>query len=323
MIRSMIPCVMAMATAASCGASAAGAQEGLTARLETTKASYVAGEPIELRLVVSNPTVEYLTMEVDYPFRGEISLSQARESVTGLPGKAPASTGEPSPAFAGGKVVDLPIAPGESWSTDVYAQRYMQAPPTGSYELEYSVKVDFSGSGTTQGATTSRGRVQVMVTPGTESELSSVLATIWSPFETAPEYGTRQTADTPLAIPYLAKLVEYGSSDSAVRALAKFRGNHDAEDILLDTLGGKRWENAAASLSVLRDWDYVLSADVFSRVLALNSQGLRLAALDYAEKINNLAYASAISDYTADSDTVVAGQAARVRDKLTEKGKWR
>jgi hypothetical protein len=307
---------------------AAWAQNGPAADLAPAKASYLVGEPIELRLTVSNPTNESISLEVTYPFQGGISLSRVRNAAVETPGEAPATSAEVGWSTTGFPL--QPIEAGQSWSMKVYAQRYMQAPPAGASQLEYAVTVRFRGKGQTRGTVTSRGRILVKVAPGTEAELSAALAAIWAPYEASTDYGERlaveqamSVADTPLAIPYLAKLVKFGLSDFPVIALGKFRGDRDAEEVLLSTLSGKRSENAPAALSVLGGWDYVLPEDAFSRVLTNAAQPGQLAALDYAKKINNLAYLPAVSACAKGGDPYLANQAAEVRDELAAKGSWR
>jgi hypothetical protein len=177
---------------------------------------------------------------------------------------------------------------------------------------------------------TTHGRILITILPATDSDLSSALAVIWDTYAHSTESWARimveqamSVADTPLAIPYLDKLVKYGLSDFPVVALGKFRGNRKAEEVLLATLGGDRPENAATSLSVLQAWDYVLPVETFSRVLARSNLQISYAALEYAQKINDLAYLPHVSAIAAHADRGLAELAAQVCNELTAHGTWR
>jgi len=345
--------VVALAALALATAGRLGAQAESLATLTTTKPSYLSGEPIALNLRVTNNSASTLNILGNYPEfafskdngikLGPIAQSRMDRVLAPRQADAPADI-EASASNRGaanqpyafsvvripGKYSSTPVQSRAQWSVELYLQSYMKDLPVGVHEVAYSINLDAEPPKPAPPMTIEgRGVLRIVVTPAAEGELAGVLSELGERFKTADWQVKRESeealsiANSPLVLPYLRGLVRYGLTASPVLALAKFKGNPEAEELALTAaLESSSWR-AIPALSVLAAWDYPLKEADFGKLLSKADPSLKDAALAYAEKINDLHYLSAVSACTADADPAVARDAKHVEDQLKQRGEWR
>jgi hypothetical protein len=304
----------------------------LTANLTPAKASYIKGGPIELLLTVTNRLPIAVSIDSPYPFalRGGITITPAAAKGRGR--RDGPTTIEV--AFASRR-----LAAGETCSYKVYLQRYMADLDVGAHSLAYAIDIPARRTDDRRWLSAKgEGALEIGVFAGTDAELNEALAAyagqlavadlaksdVW--FTRAAEEALAVTP-SPLVIPYLKTLFEIGSTANDVSPLSKFRGNEQAEDLLLSIVRGDKGRppglgglHLATALSVLQDWQYVLTREDFAALCALPDTGFMGKLLQYAEKMNRAAYLPAVETLTGSKTPGVADLAGRVAQKLRESG---
>jgi HEAT repeat protein len=206
-------------------------------------------------------------------------------------------------------------------------QSFMPDLPPGTHSIEYSAKLECMGQNPlADGTAEGQGTLSVMVLDTKEAELATVIAELASRLNTTDHSTARSVEEallvtnSPLVIPYLRPML-WDSKGAVVRALAKFPGNPDAEDIVLGVLRTGRINEALLALSVMEQWKYLLGPEDFESVLARGNSPERRTALRYAESIGSRTLIPAVSAYAEDPDSQVAAEAKRVLDALNAKGR--
>jgi hypothetical protein len=122
---SLIPTVFALAFWAS-AATASTPPCPVAANLAVVKGSYLAGEPIELRLTASNAGSETVRIAAAYPtFEAGDDSGLRFTAVDGRHDTRRSERAEAQPVIPSLTVPMLPLAPGETWSVSVFLQRFM------------------------------------------------------------------------------------------------------------------------------------------------------------------------------------------------------
>jgi len=283
----------------------------------------------------------YPTFQVNYDSGIKLAKITAVENASLVRAGRPATDGPASPGKPWGTQPDdprlrvvnrrysiRPLEAGTTWSAEVYLQTYMEGPPVGAHRISYSIALEAQRPGQEPGiAVRGQGLLDVIVLP--PSDLAPVILGFAERYGIPEGLNKRESeealsiANTPLVLPYLRGLVKYGMTGSPIRALAKFKGNSEAEELVV----GAALENDALktipALSVLVAWDYPLKEADFGKLLSTSDPDLKDAALAYAEKINDLHYLSGVSDCVADPNLLIARDAKHVEDQLKERGEWR
>ena len=309
----------------------------LTGNLTPTKASYIKGGPIELLLTVTNGLPIAVSIDSPYPTfppRGGITITPAAAKGRG-------SLRRDGPTLIEVAFASRRLAAGETCSYKVYLQRYMADLDVGAHSLAYSI--DIPARRTDDGRWISvkgEGALEIGVFAGTDAELNETLAAYAAQlaaadFAESNFWPTRAAEEalavtpSPLVIPYLKTLFEIGSTRHDVSPLSKFRGNEQAEDLLLSIVRGDKGKppglgglHLATALSVLEDWQYVLTREDFAALCALPDTGFKGRLLQYAEKMNRAAYLPAVETLTSSTTPGVADLAARVAQELRDNGQW-
>jgi hypothetical protein len=299
------------------------AAEGVTAALAPTKSAYYPGEPIELQLTVTNNWSHEISFAARYPTFRFNSHAGIRLSLGPAADRAGQTVqiGDQLTWNPNGRTPILPIAVGESWSVRVYLVRFPSDFAPGTYDVSYTLDLDVGESATRldSGAMGS-GKFQIVVLFPSEEQLAGVLADYAKRLDSLDYWWQRaalealSVARSPLVIPYLAKVIYQGYTVGNMHALAKFRGNAEAESAVLVAIRA----GSLSALAVADEWGYVLnSADFESLVGHPEDDNVRLTALRYAAKVANKAYLPTVTKLTGDSNAAVADRARQVEKLLS------
>jgi hypothetical protein len=192
-------------------AGAAGPLCPIAANLAAVKGSYMAGEPIEIRLTANNRGTEPVSFAANYPtFEAgngsglRFTLEEERHAVhRSEPQQAQPLTLELI-------VPILPLAPGKTWSISVFLQRFMPDLPPGIHQIEYSVKLECSDqNGLPAGTADGQGTLSVAVLDTKEAELATAIAELASRLNSTDHSVALSVGEgllvtnSPLVIPYL------------------------------------------------------------------------------------------------------------------------
>jgi len=306
------------------------AASDLSATLTPSKDSYLSGEAIELRLTITNNGTEVAQFLAPYP-SFEWGDGGIKLSLIGAPAlrtaKEPESNYIEVPA---GKAPIVSVDPGAHWSRSVYAQRYLPDIPPGTHDIAYVLGISLFGTPGTPGEPRpiikGAGTITVVVLDGGASEVSKRIEETAKRFDAGNSSDVQEAAealsvtDSPLVVPYLARLIKSAYGNSAVDALGKFRGDREAEGLLLIEARSRATSRAVLALNVLRKWNHPLAEDDLAFILSNGDAEVRLRALDFARSSNRRAYAPIISSYVEDPDARVAAYARLVLEALKTKG---
>lgn len=221
---------------------AAGAPCPVAVNLTVLKGSYMAGEPIEVRLTANNTGSEAASISAAYPAFGGGNDSELRFSVDG---ERPAvHRSQPPPgqyADANFRIPIVPLAPGETWSMSVFLQSFMPDLSPGDHTVTYSARLECAAKSDSETGPEGQGVFSVVVLKTGEHELATAIAELASRLDTTDQWARRSVEEgllvtySPLVIPLLRQILP-GMKDAVVRALAKFPGNPDAKSIVLEVL---------------------------------------------------------------------------------------
>jgi hypothetical protein len=313
----------------SCAGEAPAASE-LSATLTPSKDSYLSGEAIELRLTITNNGTEAAQFLAPYP-SFEWGDGGIKLSLIGAP--VPRAAKEPESNYIevpAGKAPIVSVNPGTRWSRNVYAQRYLPGIPLGTHDIAYILGISLLGAPGTPGEPRriikAAGTITVTVLDGGASEVSKRIEETAKRFEAGNSSDVQEAAealsvtDSPLVVPCLARLIKTGYGNSAVEALGKFRGEREAEDLLLIEARSRATSRAVLALNVMRKWNYPLAEDDLAFILSNGDAEVRLRALDFARSSNRRAYVPTISSYVGDPDARVATYSRLVTEALSAKG---
>ncbi len=253
------------------------AQKDAIASLAATKSSYLLGEPIALKLRVTNNSASTVSIIGNYPTFAYNAAIGIKCALISIPSRASANSPEfrdpavnrsatsPPDDFwiksGGGKTSIVRIATGSDWSIEVYLQRFMKQFPAGVHDVAYSINLAVQPPEPGPGLTIEgRGVLGIVITPASDGQLLGMIEELararpqdadYRPFEES-----LSLVSSPLIIPYLGKIIPYCLTKSPV--LAKFKGNAEAADLVAATaLKGGGFQTVSA-LSVLQEWDFPL-----------------------------------------------------------------
>jgi hypothetical protein len=301
------------------------ARGNILATLAPTQASYLDGEPVELLLTIVNNGTQEARLLADYPsFGGQnhtgVRISRLQQGRVGpqfglAPSRPLLKIGVFTPV--------LTIAPGESWSVQVYLQSYTRDLRIGANAFTYQIDICAPKSGQGCDAATGAGALQIIVLENGPLGLSEILQSyshrlansdIWVRKSSAEAFCA---SDSPLTIKYLSHLWTFGYNNCYFDALERFRGNAEAEQALLTIIRRAEPSQTEAALRVLESWNYALTAEDFRTILEKPGTDLKVAAFRYAEKIHARALAPIVGAHSHDSNEWVAAEATRVEKVLS------
>jgi hypothetical protein len=219
---------------------------------------------------------------------------------------------------------------------DVFLQRLVGNIGLGTHVVTYSIRIPCQTQNQSSPAASSaqpsdncvasgNGSFSVAIAARSDADLAEALAAydkdrdsldgdgFWKP-RAAEE--ALCVAPSPMVVSYLARLIKNGLSDCGVRALEKFRGNQEAERLLVETARSNRTTKAAFALELLGQWGVILSAEDLEQILNENLSHLSVPALNYAAKIGCHEYLSIVSPRTNDADPNIAVTAKRAETLL-------
>jgi hypothetical protein len=280
---------------------------------------------MELLLTIVNNSTQEARLLADYPsFGGQnhtgIRISRLQQGRVGPQfGLAPSRP----PRIRIVSTPVLTIAPGESWSVQVYLQSYTRDLRIGANAFTYQIDICAPQSG--QGgcdAATGAGTLQVVVLENGPISLAGILASYSHRLANADMWVRKSSAeafcasDSPLTIKYLSHLWTFGYNNCYFDALERFRGNAEAEQALLTIIRRAEPSQTEAALRVLESWNYALTAEDFRTILEKPGTDLKVAAFRYAEKVHMREFAPIVGAYSDDSNDWVAAEAKRVEKVL-------
>jgi hypothetical protein len=315
---------------ASLTVNAADPQEGrVAANLSLARTAYAQGAPIELLLSITNRSPHPVWMDQSYPsFAGPGHHGVTVSQKEGWRFAKPAAG---SPQEAAGVVMRRRLAAGETCSYKIYLQRFMPGPPVGEHSLEYSIDIPVETEDGRMVAASGDGSLDVGIFPAEESDLKDSLAAYVKELQvsdlTKSDFWLRRAAEealavteSPLVIPSLKTLFEIGSTHNDVSPLGKFRGNTDAENLLLSIIRKDKGYHLQSAIAVLQEWDYALSSADFAALCARDDMGFQYSLLQYAEKMNRASYLPAVAGLKDSKIPAVAAQAKRAQQALEANG---
>lgn len=290
-----------------------------SATLQIGNSYYVQSEPIDLHLTISNNSSAPVRFGANYPsFRAfndygiRIRRSQATEQATDIH-EEPAS------------VPIITIKPFETWSVTVYLQDYFNKLTSADYDFNYSIAIpcldkNFRPIDIIRG----QGTFHIMIGATNDTHLSNALSGYYTALEST-EYWTQRSAvealsvtTSPLALPYFQAVIDMGFIDVLEPALRRFKGNPEAENLMLKTVQTAGPSAVDGALKTLANWNYSLPNSDLKSALSRDGTAMKLAALRYAAIVLNPTYKSVIEFYVTDPDQQVAAEAKRVEKSLTK-----
>ena len=159
--------------------------EQVSAELQATKTAYLQGEPIELRLSITNTTRWPVTIEVAYPtFEHnsagiKLAILNPASRNHQWRGNLDAEPTLQSPVvitIGGGKVPSVRLGAGATWFTNVYLQRYLEQLPLGTTDITYSVEIACTQAEQSHCAARGQGKIRATLITAREHELAEVMA---------------------------------------------------------------------------------------------------------------------------------------------------
>lgn len=122
---------------------------------------------------------------------------------------------------------------------------------------------------------------------------------------------------SPVVIPFITRMAQSVGDNKLILAMARFKGNHDAEAFVLEKLRSDDAEQILAALAVLQEWKYVLPEREVFRLLNLpstlrNVREARAGAILYAATVPGDIFRTDVRGLVNDPDGYIAEIAQRV-----------
>ncbi len=214
------------------------------------------------------------------------------------------------------------IAPGKSWSTAIFLQTYFASPPPGSYKINYKLEIPCFRKNGSETSAVSSGEFSFQVGPADPDQLKKIIrayeeqlgSTDWRTGRTA-AYALAST-DNPIVVPDMPKLIELGDTEIAFAALARFKGNADAEKIVKTAIHSANVSRQLRALTVLSKWKSDIDNDDLTPLLSSPDRHLRIMTLRYVGKTGNPNHLPIITKMGNDPDAEIAHEASKTRQML-------
>jgi hypothetical protein len=171
----------------------------VTARISNTKAVFIEGEPVALRLTFTNPGAASANLFANYPYfkfrkiygvlittgYPTVASRSGERTFAGivmndLDGSMSPVGGDGSIAAMNRKIPVIPIAPGTTWAVDIYLQQFLTPPAVGRHRVTYAIDARCDDQpNQPRGAVRQDGpdELDFTVVPGTPAELGDVIKT--------------------------------------------------------------------------------------------------------------------------------------------------
>jgi hypothetical protein len=295
----------------------------ISAVISATKRLYIHGEPIELTITFSNDGASDCAILVEDPFfEGRLRF------------KDPAGRLTPRDQYVhelshslGGLGQTRQIAAGTTWSVAVFLQTYFSSPAPGSYTLDYSLEVPCFTKDGSETSAASSGTLSFQVDSSNPDQLKKILDAYERQLGSSDWWVDRaavyaiSSMDDPIVVSKLPKLVKLGHSERAFEAVARFRGNAEAEKIVNTAIRSSKTSQQLLALGVLSKWKSEVDAADLKPLLASSERQVRIAALHYVATIGNPSDLPLITGMVDDPDPGVAKEAKKAKQVLEGKNK--
>ena len=314
--------VIATLSVAACAGQVVRAEH--TATVSPTQESYIEGEPIDLALTLRNESDTSVTIESIYG-RGAVTFSAHGSDVPReldvfdrLLAQHGRPRGHAAAWEAGGLAPLYGVGPRKSWSSRIFLQEFVRAPGPGECDLTYTIDIPARPRGGGQAGPPFKGSgaFRIAIVKGTDAELSSALARHANPggdyWSGLSMIAGLALVKSPVVIPYLTHIAT-GGNTKPILAIARFKGNRDAEAFVLEKLQSDDANEILAALSVLQEWNYVLPERELWRLLNLPNalSTARIGAILYAASVPGDVFRAQVQGLVNDPDASVAKAAER------------
>lgn len=320
MFRRFLPSLMLFAW--SCISPALGKDSGACAvsiTISVAKRSYIYQEPVQLRVLASSNVG-----------RGNLSLSQTSplnrirliDPTSRLSSQKPHAIEDEHPKVEDEylkRALEIPAVlknrnVPESFPGPVvfpiWVQNDFEDPPPGTYDLEYVSCWNADGS---EVASVPHKKLSFRVIAADEDRIRKTIRS---------SSAGAKTRDTALGIPEIEKRLasekDFNEWPSVFEALSGFRGDPRAEDILHAQLNSYSTYRKLLAFKVMWQWKAHLRVSELKSLLAEADPDIRIAALHYAQDIEDPQYRPLIEELIDSSDTVVSEEAKKTIQFLAQ-----
>lgn len=280
------------------------------------KAEYMEGEPIGIEISIANPGQEEAKVMFDYPRFG---LATGTFQIDARDAGLKAKTFEPG---TGGVVPTIRVTPGETFTTTIFLQRFVEQPGPGKYQIPFSLELARADASPIEGGNTSflksRGRLSFLVRPTAPGQLDPILRRYAESLDEE-AYWTRRVAvealsvtDDPIVVPYLKRILSDPSRGAlGLKALERFPNESDARAAIIEVLDSDQFLVVAQALEVLGRWKYELEFDKVRSLVGQTNTHILNKVLKYMVQVDGDKYrqlSPAVSKFLDSQDpTLVAG----------------
>jgi hypothetical protein len=264
--------------------------------------AYVEGEPIELKLTISNTSDHEVIIERGIPvFRKFIDGATVAFSRDGRELKPKPRSTNGQLWVGGGKSALVRLAPGDKVEVPLFLQRYCPQPSAGKHELAYTVKIGSPKVGDDVNPRyphiAAEGKLAFTIEPRNEEKLKTVYQTLVKELDQDRWRSRAQealvVAEDSVAIPYLIQACEeyrkYSPSPvgySFFDALARFPDENQVRKFMADhiTAGHEEYYTADA-MGLLGEWKVELPVADVRRLLKAKEERVSKETLKYIRKM--------------------------------------
>jgi hypothetical protein len=291
----------------------------LAAEVASTRIKWYSGEPVEIRVRLSNPQSRSAVVALTYP---ALSGSGAPGIIFSLSEDVPAGA---SPLNAIESLVE--IAPHSSWDIHVYANKYIPSVVAGTNRVQWRLELAcLGGQNMPLARLIQNGWFNIVVEAKPAPNPAAVIDTYFDRFNRLDQrqrWARREAVEAlsnmsdPAVLPALQKLYLYGRRSAALRALLRFDGNPAAARLLIDILKSTPPQNAREAWQVAKDWRVDLAPRLLEELLTGQNGIPKLALVDYLSARRSNAYDLLLQRLAASPEEDVAQAAKAVLTKPT------
>jgi hypothetical protein len=278
-------------------------KDSLALKVSLVKESYTEGEPISIRVDVSNQAAQEVRILLDYPTLGGAPNADQPKGLAFHSKRLARRLRETArPMVFDYEVALVPVLPNGSYSVTVALQRFLEPPKAGTYEIGYTLQMGYY-IGKPSGApclANTQGNLTVTVLPRDEEKLRRVLQQALSDVRRGDSWQRLAAVDAlsttpdPAVIPFLEELYTAGEEPAAVEALGRFP-EAATRPAVVRGLNSRKAETVAAALKALVGWKHELDRHQVENLLGSDDPEIRRATIEYIKSIGRKDYLKLIS----------------------------
>lgn len=288
----------------------------VSARVSPAKGSYIFQKPIRLSVTLSNSGPSPSAVSLIFPyFNGQMVFKGDGQDL------APRDEFSTSVVGVGGRSIPHKIEPGGTWEFTVFLQTYYASPQPGLHEFHFTMAIPCVAQGEGISASISNGDFSVRVEPPNPRQLKRIVADYSAQLTSGEPTALEAllSMDTPLVIPELAKILDGGNAESALKTLSRFKGDPRAQQMVHQAVLSKLPSRQIAATELLSKWKQQIPDADLKSLLESPSRDVRIAALRHLQALPDSKYLPLVSPLMSDADENVASEAKRTGELL--KGK--